>query len=92
MPFSVSGGRPGHFDIRLVLVHIFANLDCPKSALWGQIQKDLENEMDELNKFDLSDKKEKNTISQKCIYIFSQDETSDDIFCWHDMQFSGIFA
>ena len=33
MPFSVSGGRPGHFDIRLVLVFFCVNLDCPKSAL-----------------------------------------------------------
>ena len=32
MPFSVSGDRPGHFDIRLVLGQICVNLDCPKSA------------------------------------------------------------
>ena len=35
MPFSVSGDRPGHFDIRLVLGQICVNLDCPKSALWA---------------------------------------------------------
>ena len=33
MPFSVSGDRPGHFDIRLVLGQICVDLDCPKSAL-----------------------------------------------------------